>query len=145
MTAKIKDLTSAKKKAEDAVHRLENVIQPKIKKAYETQKDINNALTAIKQDSELLPSMFRKLVEENELSKNAKIEAINKANEAESKKDEQDRKISDLEKEIARKKQLALQAVAARSEIKRHLDEALATIEQAKIEKEHLLQDVKNA
>jgi len=40
---------------------------------------------------------------------------------------------------------MALQAVAARGEIKRHLDESLATIEQMKLEREHLLQDVKNA
>lgn len=145
MTTKIKDLTSAKKKAEDAVHRLENVIQPKIKKAYETQKDINNALTAIKQDSELLPSMFRKLVEENEKSKLSEKEAKLLAEDAASSKGKLESKIKDLENETARKKQLAMQAVAARGEIKRHLDESLATIEQMKLEKEHLLQDVKNA
>jgi len=89
--------------------------------------------------------MFRKLVEENENSKASEKDAIKKAEEAASKKGELDRKIKDLENETARKKQLAMQAVAARGEIKRHLDDSLALIEKMKLEKEHLLQDVKNA
>jgi hypothetical protein len=83
--------------------------------------------------------MFRKLVEENENSKASEKDAIKKAEEAASKKGELDRKIKDLENETARKKQLAMQAVAARGEIKRHLDESLHIIEQMKLEKEHLL------
>lgn len=41
---------------------------------------------------------------------------------------ERERKIKDLEHECDRKKQLAIQAVAARSEVKRHLDEAVAKV-----------------
>lgn len=44
-------------------------------------------------------------------------------------------RIKDLEHECYRKKQLALQAVAARGEIKRHLDDAIAANEGIKAEK----------
>lgn len=73
--------------------------------------------------------MFRKLVEENEHSKAAEKIAQDMAKQAADQKGKLEDRIKNLETETIRKKQLSIQAIAAKGEIKRHLDESLHTIE----------------
>jgi hypothetical protein len=85
-------------------------------------------LLPIKEDAELLPQMFANLVEENNRIKKQEEMALSGAKEAVQMKADLEKRIADLLNECERKKKLSIQAVAARSEVKRHLDEAVAKV-----------------
>lgn len=75
MKSKIFEIQKAKKKVEDHLHKLENIYFPKIKRTSELQKEIIEQLNTIRQDSELLPQMFRNLAQEKESSRLAEEKA----------------------------------------------------------------------
>ena len=66
--------------------------------------------------------MFRLEANERNIINKTKTEAENTAREALANRDRMQNRINDLESELDRKKQLSIQAIAARSNVKRHLD-----------------------
>lgn len=83
--------------------------------------------------------MFTNLAQEKQQSKQSELDAKKDAKEAREERKKLLEQIEDLTNERDRKKQLALQAVAARGQIKQHLDEAVLQVEIMKKEKLVLL------
>ena len=80
----------------------------------------------IHDDASLLPQMFRLEANERNIINKTKNEAEITAREALANRDRMQRTIDDLRSELDRKKQLSIQAIAARSNVKRFLDQAQA-------------------
>ena len=87
-----------------------------------------NEMKRIHDDASLLPQMFRLEANERNIINKTKTEAENTAREALANRDRMQNRINDLESELDRKKQLSIQAIAARSNVKRHLDQAQTKI-----------------
>jgi phage shock protein A len=83
------------------------------------------------------------MVAENKKMIESKEKAFNEARDAMALKSSFEKRIRDLENESKRKKQLALQAVAARGGMKQHLDDALAQIEAAAVDKVKMTAELK--
>lgn len=83
------------------------------------------------------------MVAENKKMIESKEKAFNEARDAMALKSSLEKRIRDLENESKRKKQLALQAVAARGGMKQHLDDALAQIEAAAVDKVKMTAELK--
>ena len=113
----------------EAGQKLKKWLVPKTQQTLAYQKEIKDELLAIKEDTTLLPNLFRIQEKEIEKFKRLKQEAEEKMFEAEIKKKELSRDNIDLLNEVERKKKLSLQAMAARSGIKQRLDEASSRIE----------------
>lgn len=93
---------------------MKNIYLPKLNKTLAYQKEIVSELQQVRDDTELLPGMFREeakerlqLVEERRQAQEKMSKAI---------KDDQAlrKQVKDLTSEVERKKRLAMQAIAAR-------------------------------
>ena len=78
----------------------------------------------IHDDASLLPQMFRLEANERNIINKSKNEAEVTAREALANRDRMQSTIDDLQEEVDRKKKLSIQAIAARSNVKRLLDQA---------------------
>ena len=101
---------------------------PRLEKTIKFQKELSDELQHIREDAELLPSMFRQEAADRDRIRGAKDKAEEDAREALANKGRLLKEIDDLRSERDRKKQLSIQAIAARSNVKQHLDEATAKI-----------------
>ena len=78
----------------------------------------------IHDDASLLPQMFRLEANERNIINKSKNEAEVTARDALANRDRMQSTIDDLQEEVDRKKKLSIQAIAARSNVKRLLDQA---------------------
>ena len=101
---------------------------PRLKQTIAFQKELSDELQHIREDAELLPSMFRQEAADRDRIRGAKDKAEEEAKDALSNKGKLLKEIDDLRQERDRKKQLSIQAIAARSNVKQHLDEATLKI-----------------
>ena len=112
------------KDSEEKVQRFENWYIPKLKDTRKYQKEIYDELEKIRQDAELLPSMFRAEVAFRKECSAEKDEAVSKMTHALNIHKKLVGERDDLKNEVERKQRLAIQAIAARGNMKQHLDEA---------------------
>ena len=97
---------------------------PKLKQTVNFQKELFDELQKIREDAELLPQMFRAEAADRDRIRSEMMTAKDEAKEALAYKKRMQNQISDLEQERDRKKQLSIQAMAARSNVKQCLDDA---------------------
>ena len=88
-------------------------------------------LDKIRQDAELLPSMFRAEASFRKECKREKDEAVEKMTKYMKEHNKLVSQRDDLKNELERKQRLAIQAIAARGNMKQHLDEAKQAHENA--------------
>ena len=100
----------------------------------ETKKlyiELHAELERIKQDAELLPDMFQAEAQFRITCKEEANKAREDMNKALKEYDQMKKTIKDLTEEVERKKRLSFQAIAARGNMKQHLDEAKKSFEDA--------------
>lgn len=91
---------------------------PKIKQTHEFQKEILEKVQQIKNDSELLPWMFRAEAKESKKYKVEKEKAVTTMRDYEKDHFKLVNQRDDMENEIKRKERMAMIATAARSQMK---------------------------
>ena len=96
--------------------------EPKLRSTIEYQKTLQDGLVQIKEDTELLPKIFRAEAADRKNIKEAQLKAEKEAQEARAMRKTLEARIDDLTKERDRKTKLAMQAIAARHDIKGYLD-----------------------
>lgn len=96
---------------------------PKLRETKKYQKEIYSELERLKNDAELLPWMFRAEAVQRKKYKLEKTEAIDKMSKYQKEHFKLVNERDDLKNELERKQRLAIQAIAARGNIKTHLDE----------------------
>lgn len=106
------------KKLDEEKSRYENIYMPKIKETMKYQKELYDELEKIRQDADLLPSMFRAEAKFRKEANLEKDEALEKMNSALKQHNKLVKERDDLKNEVERKYRLAIQAIAARSNIK---------------------------
>ena len=121
--AKIQELTRKYAIEKEQHQQLRSVYQPKLKETIVYQRELQKDLQQIREDSELLPDMFR-----IESDQKKKIEAeFNRAVDQMRKAERDDaalrKKVENLTDEVERKKRLAMQAIAARGQFKQTLQD----------------------
>jgi len=119
----LRNMTEAKKN-------LENWLKPKLKETKKYQKELAAELVKIRQDAELLPSMFRAEAQFRNQCKKDKEEAEIKMIDATKTAEKLILEKKDLKHELERKERLALQAIAARSSMKDSLTESTKDLKQ---------------
>mmetsp|Transcript_1825 Transcript_1825/g.2450 ORF Transcript_1825/g.2450 Transcript_1825/m.2450 type:complete len:146 (-) Transcript_1825:265-702(-) len=102
-----------------------------MKETRKFQKEIYDELDKIRQDAELLPSMFRAEAVFRKQCKQEKDDAVEKMSFAMKQHNKLVSERDDLKNELERKQRLAIQAIAARGNMKQHLDEAKLKFEEA--------------
>lgn len=112
------------READDKNNKLEGHMIPKLRETISRQKDVSVELEQIHLDSQLLPAMFRAEAMFRKECKKDKDEAVTEMTKAMKQHNKLMKKIEDLENELSRKQRLSIQAIAARSSMKVHLDEA---------------------
>ena len=117
------------KETEDKASRLENYYVPKLQDTIKYQKTLAENIDQISSDAELLPSMFRAEAAFRIECKNQKDEALQKMKTFEKQHNKLVSERDDLKNELERKQRLAIQAIAARGNMKQHLDESKAAHE----------------
>ena len=129
--AKNQQLRAQLRDAEDKNNKYENFYIPKLKETKKFQREIFDELEKIRQDAELLPSMFRAEAIFTKKCKAEKEEAQQKMNAALKQHNKLVSERDDLKHELERKQRMAMQAIAARGNMKSHLDEAKKQYEDA--------------
>lgn len=112
------------READDKNNKLEGHMIPKLRETINRQKDVSVELEQIHLDSQLLPAMFRAEAMFRKECKKEKDDAVTEMSKAMKQHNKLMKKIEDLENELSRKQRLSIQAIAARSSMKVHLDEA---------------------
>lgn len=120
----LKNMTEAKKN-------LESWLKPKLKETKRYQKELAGELLKIRQDAELLPSMFRAEAKFRNQCKQDKEDAEIKMNGATETAEKLELEKKDLKHELERKERLALLAIAARSSMKESLSESTKDLKKA--------------
>ena len=138
-------LISLQKTSEDERNRLKTWYIPRLKETRKYQKDLAAELEKIKQDAELLPSMFRAEAVFRNQCKKEKDEAEDVMKDAVKKYHSLLKERDDLRHELERKERLSLQAIAARSNMKTHLDQASQSLKDQEKENKLLMQKMKEA
>lgn len=103
---------------------------PKLKDTVQKQKGLFEELEKVHLDAQLLPAMFKAEAIFRKECKKEKDDAVTEMTKALKQHNKLIKKIEDLENELGRKQRLSIQAIAARSSIKLHLDEAKSQIVQ---------------
>lgn len=124
---------------------LENWLKPKLKETKKYQRELATELNKIRQDAELLPSMFRAEAQFRNKCKKDKEEAEIKMTDAIKIAEKLELEKKDLKHELERKERLALQAIAARSSMKDSLAESSLNLKKAKDEMKAMEEEVKKA
>lgn len=112
----------------EAKKSLEDWLKPKLNETKRYQKELAAEVNKIRQDAELLPSMFRAEAQFRNKCKKDKEEAEIKMKEAVDKFEKLALEKKDLQHELERKERLALQAIAARSSMKDSLTDATKSL-----------------
>jgi chromosome segregation ATPase len=112
------------KTADDERNRLKTWYIPRLKETRKYQKELSEECDKIRSDAELLPSMFRAEAVFRNQCRKERDEAVEKMNESVKRTQFLERQCADLKAELERKERLSLQAIAARSSMKSHLDNA---------------------
>jgi len=97
---------------------------PKIKETRKFQNELFDELEKIRQDAELLPTMFRAEAVFRIECKKEKDDAVKDMSIAMKSHHKLVNERDDLRNELQRKQRLAIQAIAARGNMKQFLDEA---------------------
>jgi chromosome segregation ATPase len=129
----------------EAKKNLENWLQPKLKETKRYQKELGVELNKIRQDAELLPSMFRAEAQFRNQCKKDKEEAEIKMHEAIKTAEKLELEKKDLKHELERKERLALQAIAARSSMKDSLADSSKALRKTMDDMKLMEEDVKKA
>lgn len=123
LDATLKEAQKKARAAEEKHTKMVNQFQPKLESAIAYQKSISEAFVKIKEDTELLPRIFRAEAADRNKVKAQQKQAEKEAQEALAIRNALQKEINDLKRERDRKKQLSIQAIAARSNIKMYLDQ----------------------
>lgn len=134
----LRNMTEAKKN-------LENWLKPKLKETKRYQKELAIELNKIRQDAELLPSMFRAEAQFRNQCKKDKEEAEIKMTEAIKIAEKLELEKKDLKHELERKERLALQAIAARSSMKDSLADSSKSLKKAMDDMKAMEEEVRKA
>ena len=118
MKAKNSEMIKKNKAIEEREAKLSQTLKPRLNQAIEQQRYIADFFNQIKEDTELLPQIFRAEAAVREKSQRAQLQAERNAKEAMDQMGELQTRISNLEKDKARAMQLSMRAIAARSNIK---------------------------
>lgn len=97
---------------------LRSVYQPKLKETMQYQRELQKDLQQIREDSELLPDMFRIESDQKKKIEDEYNKAQKKMQEAARDDAALRKKVENLSDEVERKKRLAMQAIAARGQFK---------------------------
>ena len=136
-----KKLNSAQQREES----FKNYYDPKLKSTIEYHKTLQDGLNQIKEDTQLLPRIFRAEAEDRKNIKAAQEKAEQDAEVARAMRRNLEARIDDLTKERDRRKQLALQAIAARQNIKSYLDEEKMKVQELQQKMEIMKQELQQA
>lgn len=129
----------------DELQRLENKIFPKIKETKEYHKSLAKEIKKIKEDGELLPSMFRAEAQFRNQCKQEKDEAFEAMEKALKSYEKLKAEKRDLKHELERKERLALQAIAARQSMKDSLSEATGQLKDVEKERDTIREEMEFA
>jgi len=129
----------------EAKKNLENWLKPKLNDTKKYQRMLASELNKIRQDAELLPSMFRAEAQFRNKCKKEKEEAEIKMREAVDKFEKLLLEKKDLQHELERKERLALQAIAARSSMKDSLADSSKNLKRAMDDVKSMEEEVRKA
>ena len=107
---------------------MKNNLVPKVQATKEYQKELESRIREIKEDTDMLPDMFRQLVADSHELEKQKNEAIASRDKALQSDHWLRKQNKNLKEELDRKMRLSLQAIAARSGIKAELDASMGKI-----------------
>jgi len=116
-----------KQKISDLESRLKEINEyylPRLQEMQELNEDLSQEVKNIRQDAELLPSMFRNEAFKKKKILDQKIELEQKYNDTLKLLQEERGKFNSLLNDKSRKEKMALQAVAARNSLKKDLEQA---------------------
>ena len=111
------------REVEEKANKYESSYVPKLKETKKYQKELYSELERIRNDAELLPWMFRAEAVQRKKYKHDKDEAIAKMTKYQKDHFNLVNERDDLRNELGRKQRLAQQAIAARGNMKTHLDD----------------------
>jgi hypothetical protein len=114
LSQKLSDTNKKRQQAEERFSRIKSVHVPKLTKTRDTVMSIVEALQRIKEDTGLLPDMFKRERKVNREYKEYVDEAQKERDEAVSERAGLIAKKNDLDLEVSRKIRLAQQAIGAR-------------------------------
>ena len=123
IAAKLLEANKKSKMATERENKLSQNLKPKLQQAIEHQKTLFNNFDQIKQDTQLLPMIFRAEAAMRESAIKDKQDAESKSKIAVDQMNQLKQRIDTLEKDKATAKALSMRAIAARSNIKQYLDE----------------------
>lgn len=129
----------------DAKKNLESYLKPRLKDVKKYQRELATELNKIRQDAELLPSMFRAEAQFRNQCKKDKEDAEIKMYDAVKIAEKLELEKKDLKHELERKERLALQAIAARSSMKDSLSESSTNLKKAIDDIKKMEEEVKKA
>ena len=138
-------LKTEKKALDEELNRLKQWYIPRLQKTKQYQKEIAQELEMIRQDAELLPQMFRHEAVFRTKCKQDKEEAEASKEEAEKKFNKISKEKQDLKAELERKERLALQAIAARGNMKKYFEEVQQELFRERESKAGLLKQMQDA
>jgi len=116
-----------KQKLSDLESKLKEINEyylPRLQEMQELNDDLSQEVKNIRQDAELLPSMFRNEAFKKKKIRDQKIELEQKYNDTLKLLQEERGKFNSLLNDKSRKEKMALQAVAARNSLKKDLEQA---------------------
>ena len=123
MSNKLAEMARRFKQEKEAAQSLRQVYLPKLNDTKVFQRDLKLRIDEMKEDTALLPEMFRN---ERDEKKRILTEFTKQKDEMERAKKEDAylrKQVRDLTAEVERKKRLAMQAIAARGQFKDSLNE----------------------
>jgi hypothetical protein len=138
-------LKHEKKALDEELTKLKQWYFPKLKKTKEYQKEIAAELDMIRNDAELLPQMFRHEAVFRTKCKQDKENAEDQRDQALKQFEKLKKEKEDLKHELERKERLALQAIAARSNMKKFFDDSQGSLKVVIKEKEGMQSKVDEA
>jgi len=141
---RLREINKEKKTNEDKYNRLKSLTVPKLSKARDNVDAVVKELKEIREDSELLPDMFKKEKKDNDRYCKFMDEAKKERDEAVNMKDSLVAKRDDLQLEVDRKIRLTMVTQAANLAMKSKLEGANKSIKKLEIEKREGVEKMRN-
>jgi len=141
--SKLSESQKKSKQAEEGMQKLSQQLKPKLQAAIEQQKFLFESYNRIREDTQLLPEIFRAEAAAHREAIKAQVQAEQDAKVAVDGMNELRARISNLQKDKAKNKDLALKAIAARTNIKDYLDAEKSRV--AQLEQQCLMMQQKLA
>jgi len=135
-------MNKKRQQAEEKFTKIKSVHVPKLKKTSDTVFEICEALKKIREDTDLLPDMFKKEKKVNTEYKQFVDEAQKQRDDAVGERAGLIAKKNDLDLEVSRKIRLAQQAIGARQGMMDQLNAAKVALEAAQIEREEMVRTI---